>query len=453
MSSIKKFKVAKETLNLLNANEKKLLPYLLEAVKLVDKIYNLQENVFNNGANFYPRDAIKSEIEKEAKKNPSIFSPFTIVKRNPKNKALFAINYHEQYKALIKPISVNLLKAARLCTNKSFKHYIQTLSESLVNGLYEKAEIAWLKVSGSNLDVVIGPYERHLDKLFFIKRAYQGSVGIIDPDKTAKAKEIKEILYTTFGDRHHRKLPSSKVMVRTEYSLMFSGFLGSALFTQQHLPDDSKTVDKYGSKVIGYLSSIDYKLENLVYPIFNYIFENSFKSGYSEKLLKTGNYYFILLSALVQNLHRFEGSRARLKETFPIYDQANSKVSGIQHSKHLLLKGVINQKELEAIMIAQICWMFAEVILATKSTTREVYLKGDAIVYNFLTEVGAINEHVGVSWPNFAKMFFEMENLASVFTRILEEGTYTEANNFLRKYSDLAPLKEFSSKLATIKPI
>ena len=67
--------------------------------------------------------------------------------------------------------------------------------------------------------------------------------------------------------------------------------------------------------------------------------------------------------------------------------------------------------------------------------------------------MGAINEHDGVSWPNFAKMFFEMENLASIFTRILEEGTYFEANNFLQKYLNLEPLKEFNSKLANIKPI
>ena len=69
MTSVRTFKVPNKYLSLLTASEKKMLPHLIEAVKGVDKIYQLQENNINNGANFYPRDAIKTEIEKAAKIN------------------------------------------------------------------------------------------------------------------------------------------------------------------------------------------------------------------------------------------------------------------------------------------------------------------------------------------------------------------------------------------------
>src|SRR3989338_6744928 len=94
---------------------------------------------------------------------------------------------------------------------------------------------------------------------------------------------------------------------------------------------------------------------------------------------------------------------------------------------------VIFQKELEAIMINQICWIFSEWVLFKKTNIREDYLKGDALTLNFLIKQGALQEKEGISWPNFAKMFFEMENLATIFTRFLEEGTYMEASEDCRQ--------------------
>ncbi len=452
MTSIRFFKVPKDTENLLTPNEKEMLPFLIKAVKGVDKIFRLQENQINNGANFYPRDAIKSEIEKAAKKNPEIFSPFTIVTRD-KTSQLKAISYHMEYSQLLRPIVKNLQKAAKICQNQSFKKYLEILAESLLDGSYEKIDKAWLNVKESNLDIVIGPYERYLDKLFFIKKAYQGNVSIIDGKKTERAGKIRDVLYSSITDKPRRVIPPSIVEVRAEHSLIFSGFLGRALFTQQHLPSNSETVEKYGSRILGYLTSLDYKFEKLIYPIFNVVFEKTFRDRYSKKLIKEGSYYHILLHGIVQHLHRYKGSRNRLRELFPIYDEANTVASGIQYTKYLILKGVIDQKELEAIMIAQICWIFSELVFVRQASAREVYLKGDALIFNFLKKEGALQEKHGISWPNFAKMFFEMENLALIFTRILEEGSYREANNFLNKYLFLDSLSSFGIRLAELESI
>ena len=122
MTSIKTFKAKKTVFEFLTPNEKKILPLLLAAARDVDKIFRLQENPVNNGANFYPRDAIKKEIELAAKNNPRIFSPATVVKRN-KNKKLIAVDYHIEYRKLLIPISKKLKQAARICQNKNFKHY------------------------------------------------------------------------------------------------------------------------------------------------------------------------------------------------------------------------------------------------------------------------------------------------------------------------------------------
>ena len=56
MSTIKTFKIPSKILKTLTANEQKLLPILIEAVKNADKIFARQENNKYKGANFYPHD-------------------------------------------------------------------------------------------------------------------------------------------------------------------------------------------------------------------------------------------------------------------------------------------------------------------------------------------------------------------------------------------------------------
>lgn len=452
MSTVKSFKVDRNVLNILTTNEKKIFPILVKAAKKTEAIYNLQENHQYKGANFYPHGATKEEIEEAAREDSRVLSPFTIVKRD-KSGSLVALDYHQVYVRELGHVSKLLAQAAAICENKSFKKYLEILAEALAKGSYQQADIAWLAIKGSNLDVVIGPHERYLDKLFFVKRAYQSSVAVIDHQKSQQARFIRDILYTTTGDRPHRITPPSIVDIQLQYCLIFTGFLASALFSRQHLPSDSETTARYGSRILAYLSAIDYKFDKLIYPIFEAVFEKSFKTGYSKELLKRGNYYYILLAAIAQQLHRYHNSRARLQELFPVIDEANSVASGISHAKHLVLKGAIDQKDLEAVMITQICWMFSEWILYKKSKIREDYLKGDALTFNFLMRVGALQEKQGISWPNFAKIFFEMENLAVIFTRFLEEGEYIDAQEFLSKYLTFESFKTFDRRLSKIKPI
>ncbi len=452
MKTIRTFRIKSEILRTLSKNEKRLMPILVSAVKDLDEVYRLQEDHINNGANFYPRDAVKDEILKAFKKNHKILSPFTIVKRDI-NHNLVAVNYHDEYQKLLFPIHLKLTKAAKICENKSFKNYLEVVAKSLISGSYSQADEAWLKVKNSNIDIIIGPFERYLDKLFFVKRAYQGCVCIIDHEKSKKATQIRDILYSTISPNKNRIISPTVTEVQVRNAIIFSGFLGRVLFTQQHLPADSDSVEKYGSRILGYETSLNYKFEKLIYPIYNAVFEKKFRQRYTKEQIRKGCYYHVLLNGIIQHLHRFKNSRTRLRELFPIFDEASAAACSIHHAKYLILKGVIDQKELEAIMIARICWVFSELVFARENNSRDVYLKGDAMIYNFLQREGALLEKDGISWPNFAKMFFEMENLSSIFTHILEEGTHDEAQDFLSKYLSQDVLAAFEPRLSKIEPI
>lgn len=451
--AVKEFTIDKSAYEVLTKDELEILPILIKASKLLADIYLEQEKGHSDypGANLYPPDISDYEIEKATLNDPEILSPYTVVESGPKG--LVATPFHLKFRGRLSEISNLLQKASYKAKNKLFARYLRIASESLLNGNYRRMDEAWLDDKNSNLTFLIGPYERYLDKRFFKKMAYLSFVGIKDPYYTQQAEKIYKILSTTVGDKPHKYPTPARVQIYSIRNLIFSGFLAQALFMSEHIPSDDTTIQQSGSRLIGYLSSMDYKFNNLLYPIFKSIFEKRFQQSYSEDLLRRGNYYLVFVTGLARQLHRFEGTRERLKQIFPIVEEINSLVSGNQHCKHLVMKGVITQKELEAIIIMHICWWFSEWILAKKSNVREDYLKGDMAALNFLIKEGALHEKDGISWPNFAKIFFEMENLANILTDLLQEGTYQEAKEFLSRYLSPESFKAFDKRLSKVKPL
>lgn len=452
MQSTILFKVEKAALANLTEDEKKILPLLVKAAKIAGDIFDLQANEKYSGANFYPHGISKDEIEKAAEENPEITSPHTIVEKNEYDQ-LVATPFHQKYKKPLKEIQALLLNASKIAKNISFKKYLQTLAQSLLDGSYEKSDIAWLKVKNSNLDISIGPYERRMDQLMLVKRSYQAHVGIIDRQKTQEAIHIREILIKNLGTGRHT-IQKSPQEIQEQHDVIFAGLLANDFLVVQRLPRDPKFIEKYGSKLINHLTSTDIKFEKLLYPIFELIFEKNFKDRYSKDLLRIGMNYHLVLYSVAKELHGFYLNESLgLKELGPILEHENNMVSGIQHAKYLVLKGIIEQKELESLMVNLICWIFSEWTLAGTAKYREDFLKGDAMCLNFLIRERALQEKDGISWPNFAKMFFEIENLSTFFSRVLEEKNYEAAKKFQEEYLSFEAFRAFSPKLAKIKPL
>lgn len=448
---VKEFKIEDPMYQELSKDEKKTLPILLEASKIIADIYadQAQGHDTSLGANLYPSNLSNKVIEEAANKNAEILSPFTVVERG--QKGLIAVPYHIKYKIQLEKISQLLFKASNILKDQSFSQYLKTASSSLVSGDYKQMDVSWLTTSDSTLQFLIGPYERYLDKRFFKKMSYLSFVGIKDPYYTKKAAEIHKILFSMVGDQPHRFTLSSKTQICSVRNIFFSGFLAEALISTEHIPSDDQIIRRYGSRLLCYLSTMDYKFDNYLYPIFNLIFEERFRESFSDDILRKANYYLMIVYGLSRQLHRYEGSRERLKELFPIFDEANSMVSGLQHCKHLILKGVINQKQLEAMIIMHICWSFSEWVFAKLSKLRYDFLRGDALALSFYFQNEALREFNGISWPNFSKIFFVIESLSTIFVRLLSQGTYAQAEKFLKENLSYSIFKSFDSKLSKVK--
>jgi len=451
MKGIRKFKIDTKELS---GKEKVLFKKLILAAKLIAPLYLKQKNDKYPGANFYPYDATKEEIEKAAKKNPAILSPYTFVERDKTGK-LIAIPYHLKFKKELKPIAELLVEAAKLSDNKNFSSYLRSQAHSLLNGNYGESEIIWLKAEPSKFGFVIGPIERYLDKFFFKKCAYQAWVGFLDEERTKEAEKFKNMILT--GRRKilsgSEKAEILKLGIRIDRTAIFSGLIADFMFTGTNLPNDVKLMEKHGSKLTIFESSLELKFKEDHLPIFKAVFDKKFQKSYSKEDLYKGSLRCILLHEISHSLIRYRDAEERLENLFPVFDELYAYILGIKSCGTLFLKGAMNQKELEAILIMHICRNFTWWLDSIRNPSVKHYAVGAAIAQDFFLKEGAMKEKGGISWPNFTKLFICINELSRLLEYHLAVGSYEEAKEFVEEYSSFNVFKRFSSQLTKISKL
>lgn len=438
----------------LTQNEQQTFDLLIEVAKLVAPLYLKQENRQFAGANFYPHDVTKAEILAANKKNPDILDPYTIVEKDDTGK-MVAMPFHVKYHEDLKKIAEKLREAAAVTENEAFSKRLHFQVDALLDGSYEASDIYWLSMEPYKIDIVIGPIERYEDKLFFKKCAYQAWVGIWDENATRESLQLQNAIYTA----RRTLLPNSekvdfldKIQVRVDHTAIFSGLIARFMFTSTNLPNDVRLMEVYGSEITMFLPVIQYRFETLRYPIFQALFEKKFQQAYSRETLRKAAFNHAFLHEISHPLMRYRNSEDRLKELFPIFDELLASIFGIKACSSLLLKDAMLQKEFESLIVMSICSAFDWWLEYLKDVSVEHYTVGYAIAMNYFVSSGAIQVNNGFSWPNFTKLYVAIEELVTALERIVADGTYDDARQFVDKYGSLEIFKRFENNLQLIMP-
>ena len=456
MTAIRKFKVNTE---LLSDKEKKVFDKLIQASELLAPLYEKQKNSKYEGANFYPPDANKQEIEAAAVKDPAILSPYTFVERD-KSGDLVAVPFHIKFKKELAPISDLLEQAAELSDDKDFSEYLKSRANALITDDYDQSNILWLKTEKSKIGCVVGPFDRYLDKLFFKKRAYMAWIGILDEKRTNEAEEIKLLALTS----ERKFLPGAKkariprIRVRIEHTTIFSGLVADFMFVGNNLPSsaDISLIKEHGTLFTVFNSSLKLRFDEWILPVFKNIFDKSIQKKHSEQELFTAFLRSIVLHETCHSLMRYEDAAARLEEYFPFFDELYTDILAVKGYEALFLKDAISQKELETFLIVYICRHLHWLTAVKKQPQIIHYATGGAISLRIFLESKALKKKLGGKFgamflPDFRKVAICIDKLIRVLEYHLSLGSHEEAKEFIESYGSLDIFERFTSKLEKLR--
>lgn len=412
----------------LSKNEQEVLKLLVEAAQLIAPIYLEQEKQIQIKID-------KKEVEKAAKSNSALLSPYTSIEKS--NGKLVAIPYHIKYASLLKPIADRLNEASVIIDNKEFGKLLKLQAKSLIEGSYEEALAASIKIRPYVLDISIGPHD-YFNRLFAGKAAYQAWVGIIDIEKTKRLNDYKRVV---FNANRKALVPNERIenfdhiKVKALDVVLFSGLMARTKFVGMSLPMDINWIKKHGSEVTIFNKANDLRLKEQILPTFNKIFSTGFKQGFSLEDLKRATFDYVSLHELAHNYLYYKNSLNNLQDLFPVVFELTATLIAMRIAGSLLLKGKITNKHLESMIVTFVCRSYDLIEKDKKNKFMSNYALGGAIFINYMLENGAIKQKGGMAITNFTKIFLSLHELSYIMERLLSSGTKADVENFIKKYS------------------
>lgn len=413
----------------LSKSEKGVLKLLVEAGKAIVPLYLEQEK--QNSENRISKD----EFERLSKKNLNLQSPHTFLEKI--NGKVIATPYHIKYEKYLTPIAQKLNRAASLTDNKEFGRYLKIRAKSLLDGNYDQAVIAGLKLKPYILDIAIGPLDHFGDQLAFGKAPYFAWVGIVDMEGTKRFNNYKVI---TLSARRKAIFPkeridTDKVKAQVLDIVLFSGILARVKIVGIDLPLNTSIIEKYGTEAVIFNQLNDLRVKEQILPTFNKIFSPAFRQGYSKEDLRRGYLRTVALHELAHSYLHYRHAQENLKDLFPVIYELSATVLALRMAGSLLLKNRITEKMLESMIVSFTCRCFYSMEVGKRAKFLNVYVMGGTLFINYMLENGALKRFEGLVIPNFTKIFVSLHELSTILESLLSHGSRKDAESFVNTYT------------------
>jgi len=413
------------------------------------------------GANFYPEDMSKEELNNWINTNPQdkdlFTSEFTIIRRT--DNKLNAIPYSVFYKEKLSKASRLLREAAQYCDNASLKKYLELRATSFETNDYYESDMAWMDLKDHKIEFIIGPYEVYEDEMFNYKASFEAFLTIKDPVESKKLEKFSAYLtdleknlpldekYKNF----ERGSESPIVVVNQVFS---AGDTKAGVQTLAfNLPNDERVRSVKGSKKVMLKNIHEAKFEKLLKPISEIVLDKSqlpyvtFDAFFNHTLMHEMSHG--VGPGFIEVKGQKTEVKKELKETYSKIEECKADILGMYNNIFMISKGEYpNESENQT-------WttFLAGIFRSVRFGINEAHGGGNAIIYNYLLEKGGyvydeVTEKVKV---DFEKVYPALKELANKVLTIQATGDYEGSKALIAKYAVSSPsLEKLRAKLSVL---
>jgi hypothetical protein len=399
------------------------------------------------GAGFYPTDLTKEAFEAYLAAHPgekeALTSPYTIVGRQ--GDRLVTIPYSQAYKQWLEPAARLLEQAAARTGNPSLKRFLRLRAEAFRTNDYYPSELAWMDVSGTPIEIVIGPYEVYTDGLYGAKTAFEAFVTVQNPKESAALSHYKAQLPDM-----ERNLP-----VEEKYKNFNRPFNSPILVADQvrgggdnvpgvqtiafNLPNDERVREAKGAKKVILANVLGAKYDRILAPMAKLVLVPEQAGLVTKKYMTSETLFHELSHSLGPGTISLNGRQttvnAELKDQYSAIEESKADVMGVYNILYLMKRGEIPAAEKPELFATYLAGIFR----AVRFGIDEAHGRGAAMQYDYLKEKGAF------AWDGQAKRFRvdygKMEAglgaLLADLVRLQGNGDYAGTKAFFDRHAKL----------------
>lgn len=456
-------------LSQLSDNDKEVLPYLIEAGKIMDELFwkesygdkdellsgiedpyarnyanvnygpwdrlNGNESFLSGvepkpaGAQFYPSDMTKEEFE--AWDNPYKNSLYTLVRRDSTG-SLTHVFYHEAFQAEVSEAADLLRQAASLTDNESFSFYLNERAKALETDRYNASDIAWLGLEGNHLDVIIGPIENYEDQLYGYKAAHECYVLVKDlewSERLAKYKDLLPQLQTELpcDDKYKQDAIGSNAQLNAYDVVYYAGDCNAGSKTiAVNLPNDESIQQQHGTRRSQLKNAMRAKFDKILVPISDVLIAPEQRKHITFDAFFGNTMFHEVAHGLgIKNTVNGKGTvREALQEQASALEEGKADILGLWMVTRLFEMGEIEEGEVMDNYVTFLAGIFRSVRFGASSA----HGKANMLRFNYFKEAGAFTydteqRHYSV---DFEQMEKAVSSMSALILQLQGDGDYDQ---------------------------
>jgi hypothetical protein len=431
----------------LNGEERQVVNLLIQAADQMTAIYAKQSAGKTPGHGFYPADLTKAELDAYIAAHPAerqaLLDGYTIVQRQ--GGRLVTTPYSVAYKPELARAAALLEQAAKTTSNASLKTFLTLRAEAFRSNDYFASEMAWMDVTGTPIEVAIGPYETYTDELYGQKTAYEAFVTVKDPQESARLEKFK----TYLGDmeanlpvedryKNFKRGGASPIAVADQVRGGGDNLHGPQTIAF-NLPNDERVREAKGAKKVILANVLGAKYEQILKPIG----ERALVAEQAPLVTKQYMVYETLFHELSHSLGpgsitvngRPTTVQAELKDIHGTAEEAKADVMGAYNILFMMDKGQIPAAERPQLMATYM----AGILRAARWGDQEAHGRGAALQYGYLKSKGAFQWDAAQKRfrVDDAAMAAGLRDLLAEIVKLQGDGDYAGMNALFDRYAHL----------------
>ncbi|MGZ8296832.1 MAG: dipeptidyl-peptidase 3 family protein [Allosphingosinicella sp.] len=399
------------------------------------------------GAGFYPTDLTKADFDAYLSANPgqkeALTSGYTVVKRQ--GDRLVAVPYSVEYRQWLEPAAKLLERAAARTRNASLRKFLNLRAKAFRTNDYYESELAWMDVSGTPIEVVIGPYEVYTDTLYGTKTAFEAFVTVQDPRESSALTKYKALLPDM-----ERNLP-----VEESYKNFNRPFASPILVADQvhgggdnvpgvqtiafNLPNDERVREAKGAKKVILANVLGAKYDRILAPMAGLVLVPDQARLVTRKYMTNETLFHELAHSLGPGTIDVGGRQttvnAELKDVYSASEEAKADVMGLHNILYMMKRGELPAAEREQALATY----FVGIFRAVRFGIDEAHGRGAAMQYSYLKEKGAFgwDERADRFRVDYDRMEAGLRDLLAELIRLQGNGDYAGTKAFFERHARL----------------
>lgn len=474
-------------LSALTANERRMLPLLIDAARAMDDVFWIEaygdrkaliaklgdadarkladinfgpwDRLDDNrpfvagvgarpaGANYYPADMSKAELEAEVAKGgaraDSLKSLYTMIRRDASGR-LVAIPFSKFFAAQHARAARDLEAAAQFADDSGLRNYLLLRARALRTDDYQPSDMAWMDMKDNTIDIVVGPIETYEDELFGYKAAHEGVVLIKDRDWSRRlARYVSQLPALQrglpVGEELKRETPGTSSDLNAYDVVHVSGQSNTGAKTIAiNLPNDEEVQLKKGARRLQLKNAMRLKFDRIMLPIAReMIVADQVSNVTFDSFFENVMFHEVAHGLGIKNTINGRGTvRQALKERASAMEEGKADILGLYMVRQLRAANELSGGSMQDNLVS----FLASIFRSVRFGSGDAHGRANIVALNFLEKQGAFTREAdGRYRVNAQRMLQAMDSLSQVILTLQGNGDYEGVGTLYREYGTISP--------------